>query len=281
LANIPGQAGRFLEKFGLATDDPIVASSDRLIDDLQELGLNAKEARILMYLVVRKHSTAADISRHNDIGRTEAYNFISGLVKKGIVFSTFDRPQKYYALPLGQALEHLIESHRLVLERLAASKKEYCEVMDRIAGSMVVSSPEDTGSYQVLSGENSINSAVRRMISYAQKELVFFISEKTCASLYHAGLIDEAVSAATGGRNIGVHMHTPCERVPEFLRGMSKRNFIVKAITATATDFILVDDREIVVIMQNEKADKAKLQGFYTNNAPIINVFRTFFDRTA
>ncbi|MGI0039794.1 MAG: helix-turn-helix domain-containing protein, partial [Nitrososphaera sp.] len=113
MATIPGQAERFLQKFGLPPDDPLVASYDMLMEDLYALGLNAKEAKILMYLVVRKQSTAADISRHNDIGRTEAYNFIAGLVKKGIVFSTFDRPQKYYALPLGQALDHLIESHRV------------------------------------------------------------------------------------------------------------------------------------------------------------------------
>ncbi|MGI0019170.1 MAG: TrmB family transcriptional regulator [Nitrososphaera sp.] len=278
MATIPGQAERFLQKFGLPPDDPLVASYDMLMEDLHELGLNAKEAKILMYLVVRKHSTAADISRHNDIGRTEAYNFISGLVKKGIVFSTFDRPQKYYALPLGQALDHLIESHRVVLERLEASKKQYCEEMDRISSSMVVSSPEETGSYQVLSGENSINSAIRRMISCAQKELVFFVSEKTCSSLYHAGLIDDVIGAA--GKSIAVHLHTPCERVSEFFAGASKKSLAIKTISATATDFILVDNREIVVVMQSEKADKAKLQGFYTNNAPIISVFRTFFDRT-
>lgn len=278
MATIPGQAERFLQKFGLPPDDPLVASYDMLVEDLHALGLNAKEAKILMYLVVRKQSTAADISRHNDIGRTEAYNFIAGLVKKGIVFSTFDRPQKYYALPLGQALDHLIESHQLVLERLAASKKQYCEAMDRISNSLVVSSPEETGSYQVLSGENSINSAIRRMISCANKELVFFVSEKTCSGLYHAGLIDDIIGAA--GKSIAVHLHTPCERVSEFFTGAPKKNLAIKTISATATDFILVDNREIVVVMQNEKTDKAKLQGFYTNNTSIINVFRTFFDRT-
>lgn len=281
MASTSEQAEKFLQKFGLPAEDPLIMSTyDKLFEDLQELGLNSKEAKILLYLIIRKHSSAADISRHNDIGRTEAYNFISNLMKMGIVFSTFDRPQKYYALPLEQVFDHLIESRKMVLDRLAESKSEYCQMLDKISSSIVVSEAEERESYQVLGGENSITSAIKRIIASAHKELVIFVGERTLMHFYHAGLIDDTLGAVS--RDVAVSLHTSCGRVSEFVNPDPRRdNLAIKTVPDTTSDFVIVDNREIVVIMQDDKVERPRMQGFYTNNVPIINVFRTFFEKTA
>lgn len=272
----------FLQKFGTSACDPsIYAIYDEVVAGLQELGLSVKEAKILVYLIIRKESTAADISRYNDIGRTEIYNYITGLMRKGVVFSTFDRPQKYYALPLEKALDHLIETRRGALQRLAESKVDYCSMLERLSCSMSLSSVEEKESYQILSGENSIISTVRRVILDAREEIMLLASEKTFASFYHTGIVDDLMGLAKKG--ITLRLQTSCKNVQDYIgTNLGGNNIVVNSgIEEKMVDFVLVDNKDIVVmLLGGGKSDKAKPHGFYTNNLPIISVFKTFFENT-
>jgi sugar-specific transcriptional regulator TrmB len=176
--------------------------------------------------------------------------------------------------------DHLIESRKMVLDRLAESKSEYRQMLDKISSSIVVSESEEKESYQVLSGENSITSAIKRIIAGAQKEIVFLVGEKTLMHFYHAGLIDDTLGAAS--RDIAVHLHTSCTRIGEFVNPDPRRsNVVIQTAPETNLDFVIVDNREIVAIMQADRADRSKMQGFYTNQIPIITVFRAFSEKTA
>ncbi|AIF84418.1 putative transcriptional regulator [Candidatus Nitrososphaera evergladensis SR1] len=279
---ILGQLNGFLQKFGTSTYDPsIYAMYDEVLAGLQELGLSAKEARILVYLIIRKQSTATDISRYNDIGRTETYNYITGLMRKGVVFSTFDRPQKYYALPLEKALDHLIETRRGALQRLAESKADYCSMLERLSRSMSLSSIEEKESYQILSGENSIISTVKRVILDAHEEIMLLVSEKTFASFYHTGIVDDLTALTK--RGISVHLQTSCKNIQDYIgTNLEGSNIVVNSgIEEKMVDFVLIDNKDIVVMLLGaSKSDKIKPHGFYTNNLPIISVFKTFFENT-
>lgn len=96
---------------------------EHLMDYLMKLDLTASEARVFWYLLTHGNSTASDVSRATGIQRTETYNYLSTLLAKGIVFSTFDRPQKYYSLSTNEAIGMLIQAKRNALK----------EVKDRFA----------------------------------------------------------------------------------------------------------------------------------------------------
>jgi sugar-specific transcriptional regulator TrmB len=274
---ILGQIGGFLEKFGVHIDDPLIyAAYDKILLGLQELGLALKEAKILIFLIIRKQSTAADISRYNDIGRTETYNHITNLMSKGMVFSNFDRPQKYYALPLDKAIDHLIEARRGTLQRLSESKTEYCRMLEQVSQNLTLSAVEEKNSYQILSGKNSLSSTVKRMVLDAKEELVMLLNEKTFVDFYHAGTIDDVVKLAKKG--IAVRLQTSCRNTQEYI-GTGQGNITINTIEDKMVNFVLVDSRDIVVMLLG-KTEKAKLHGFYTNNLPIISVFKTFFENT-
>jgi len=278
LESIIGQIGGFLEKFGVHLDDPLVYSVyDEVLLGLQELGLSVKEAKILVYLIIRKQSTAADVSRYNDIGRTETYNHITNLMSKGIVFSNFDRPQKYYALPLDKAIDHLIEARRGTLQRLSESKTEYCKMLERVSHSLTMPAVEEKNSYQILSGKNALISTVKRVILDAKKELVLLLNDKTFTDLYHAGIIDDAIGLAKKG--VTVRVQTSCKNVGEYVSKNPGNLTICAGMEEKLVNFVLVDNKDIVAMLLG-KSEKTKLHGFYTNNLPIISVFRTFFENT-
>src|SRR6185503_6751458 len=109
-----------------------------LIAELQKLDLTLNEARILLFLMTHGNSTASDVSRHTGIQRTETYNYISTLLSKGVVFSTFDRPQKYYALPIQEVIDCLVQTKQNALQTITEKKKGYQEMVDSIVSSTVV-----------------------------------------------------------------------------------------------------------------------------------------------
>ena len=109
------------------------------------LGLTTNEVRILMYLVTHGRTTASDVSRHTSIQRTETYNYVSRLVARGVVFSTFDRPQKYYALPIDQVIDLLVQTEQNALQSIAKKKTSYLEMFDSITSQKFKSKKKRSG----------------------------------------------------------------------------------------------------------------------------------------
>src|SRR5712692_1691181 len=144
-------------------EDELIASNPNseiethLVVELQKLDLTLNEARILLFLMTHGHSTASDVSRHTGIQRTETYNYISTLLAKGVVFSTFDRPQKYYSLPMQEVIDCLVETKKNALQLLSEKKKDYQEMIDKILNTTVIPEAEKKESYRIVMGENSIN----------------------------------------------------------------------------------------------------------------------------
>lgn len=271
-----GQIGSLMEKFGVPLKDPSIYSTyDDITNGLQELGLTPKEARILLYLIIRKNSTATDISSYNDIGRTEIYNYLTNLMKKGVVFSSFDRPQRYFSLTLDKAMDHLIEAKRSALQHLSDSRAAFQHVLDKISSAISVPQTEEKESYQVLYGENSLISAVKRMIPEAKAELLMLLGEKSFVGMYHAGVVDELAQLANKG--VKVSLKTSCRNVEEYIDPAKySGNLSVTTVPSdTEADFVLVDNKDIVVL----PSDKSKPSGFYTNNTPMISVFKAFFEK--
>ena len=99
---------RSYESNGFPVDFDSVPSSDfsptslgieRNRSLLESLKLNELESVVLVHLFLGGMQTASAISRSTGIQRTEIYNYLSGLLSKGVVVSTHDRPQKFYCDP--------------------------------------------------------------------------------------------------------------------------------------------------------------------------------------
>jgi sugar-specific transcriptional regulator TrmB len=127
---------------GLITGRPDTEIVDRLADELQKLDLTPNETRILLFLMTHGHSTASEVSRHTGIQRTETYNYISSLLAKGVVFSTFDRPQQYYTLTMQEVIDCLVETKRNALQQMSEKKIEYQQIIDKIISNIVIPEAE-------------------------------------------------------------------------------------------------------------------------------------------
>jgi HTH-type transcriptional regulator, sugar sensing transcriptional regulator len=246
--------------------------------ELQKLGLTFNEARIVLFLMLHKNSNANDISKYTKIQRTETYGYISSLLSKGLIFSTFDRPQKYYTPSMQEVIECLVLTKQSELNILSTKKQEYQQVVDRVANNMVTPSAETKDSYQVIMGENSINAKVKRMLSNAKEEITILVAERNLINFYRAEIIDFLIETATKGMR--VKLLTPCKNAVYYLtndNGEVSTSVSLKVLSNDVPiNFVLVDNKEIVVLLESPMK-KQDLGGFYTNNTSLVSAFGFIF----
>jgi sugar-specific transcriptional regulator TrmB len=258
-----------------ASETPDKDNEKGLISEFQKLDLTLNEARILVYLMTHGHSSASDISRYTGIQRTETYNYISGLLAKGIVFSTFDRPQKYYSMSLEEVVDCLLQSKRNALEAFESKKKEYMGMLDALVSNKVVKQ-EEKERYNVVMGENAINAKITRMLADAKEEAMVLLTDRNMVNFYHAGITDQLMELTTNG--VYVKLRTPCKNPDEYMAGHNNQvlcNVTKKAVPAS---FVLVDGKEIIVILESHPTKKSEVCGFYTNNLALVSVFKFLFE---
>ncbi len=256
-----------------------------LIAELQKLDLTLNEARVLVFLMTHGNTTASDISRHTGIQRTETYNYISTLLAKGVVFSTFDRPQKYYSLPINEVIDCLVQTKQNALNTIAEKKKNYQEMIDSLTRAIIVPESDKKESYQIVMGENSINAKIKKLLAEAKQEVVVLVTDRNLVNLYHAEITDYLIQLTTKG--IQCKLRTPCKNANDYIGGENGNNnnnntgapFSLKTIDkAVPVNFVLVDNKDIIVLLENNSFKKSEMCGFYTNSLSMIPIFRFIFD---
>lgn len=266
---------------GIDENLEVVNSYSQLDDlgvELQKLGLTFNEARIILFLMIHKNSNANDISKHTKIQRTETYGYISSLLAKGLIFSTFDRPQKYSTLSMQEVIDCMVQTKQSELNILSTKKQEYQQVVDRVANNMVAPCSEEKESYQVIMGENSINAKVKRMLASAKEEITVLVTERNLINFFRAEIIDFLIQTATKGMR--VKLLTPCKNAVYYLtndNGEVSTSVSLKVLSNDVPiNFVLVDNKEIVVLLESP-TKKQDLGGFYTNNTSLVSAFGFIF----
>jgi len=267
----------------LKVTNPNQDVENNLIVELQKLDLTLNEARILLFLMTHGNSTASDVSRNTGIQRTETYNYISTLLAKGVVFSTFDRPQKYYSLPINETIDCLVQTKQNALQSITEKKKSYQEMVESIVNSTVVAESDKKESYQIVMGENSINAKIKRMLAEAKEEVTILVTDRNLVNFYHAEITDQLIQLTTKG--VHVKLRTPCKNANEYItsedseRGKGGNSISLKTTAKVVpVNFVLVDKKDIILLLESNSLKKSELCGFYTNNLSMISVFRFIFD---
>lgn len=270
-----------MDEFKVSNPNSEIENS--LISELQKLDLTLNEARILLFLMTHGNSTASDVSRHTGIQRTETYNYISTLLSKGVVFSTFDRPQKYYSLQMDEVIDCLVQTKQNALQSIAEKKKGFQEMVDAIVSNTVVHESDKKESYQIVMGENSINSKIKRMLADAKEEVTILVTDRNLVNFYHAEITDQLIQLTSKG--IRVKLRTPCKNATDYINGENEEGrkgssgiSLKTTAKVVPVNFVLVDNKDIILLLESNSFKKSELCGFYTNNLSMISVFRFIFD---
>lgn len=96
--------------------------TNKLQKKLLEYGLTQNQTKVYLFLEKNGSKTAIEISRSENIPRTETYQLLNALQDKGIVTALFRKPRRFNAISFEEGIQILIVSQSNHLNQLATQK---------------------------------------------------------------------------------------------------------------------------------------------------------------
>jgi len=240
-------------------------------ESLSKFGLLKNEAKIYLYLARFGGQKAQRVSEALSIHRTETYKILRRLEKMGLIYRILDKPVKFVALPIDQALSNLIEIKKQRLMLLEKTKEELVKLWNSLPCPMENSEAEKE-SFQILKGMLRINAKASEIIRKAKKEVFIVATDDKLFQMFHSGVLDELKK---NSRRINVKLLTNYSL---------KSHFIVKKIQLNEKEFsytelnipsfILVDEEELLFFLEDHINNKKEFRAMWTNQKEIIKALR-------
>lgn len=92
--------------------------------ELQEIGLNEKEAKVYLANLELGQSTVQEIAKKADVNRATAYFIIEGLMKKGLISSFHKGKKQYFISADPDRLVEVLEQEKYTIEKREENLKK-------------------------------------------------------------------------------------------------------------------------------------------------------------
>ncbi|TLY10669.1 MAG: hypothetical protein E6K88_03450 [Thaumarchaeota archaeon] len=256
---------------------------NEIIAQLSKLDLSPNEAKILLYLMIYNSSTASEIAKLSGVARTDSYYYLSSLLAKGVLRTTFDRPQRYQALSYREAVEHLIKVKTANLGSVSEKKDYYHGLIGQILDKVVQHKETDKDVYQVVVGKEPLVAKIDSLIKTAKKEITLLLSEEEIMILYRNNLIDELHKSVS--RGVKVNIKTPSTNISNYIKSEvdTEQKISLEVINNSSPVGCMIFDGEemITFIESNTKGFRdSGIRVFYTNNRKLISAFKVTTEKS-
>jgi sugar-specific transcriptional regulator TrmB len=256
-----------------------IAEAERtILAELTRLDLSQNEAKVLFNLMIRKNLTVTELATHTGIARTEVYRYLESLLSKGVVHTTFDRPQRYYAMPYKDTIDQLVQIRMSALRSVSEKKDDVNKLVDSLMNSVVQNAENENDAYQVIIGEDALIAKVVRMIAKAEREVVITVHHEELIMLNRHDVFVHLRKLASKG--IQVKIKTSFERASELVNAKGKGQISIERISAPLSlSCMICDEAEMVIFLGKGKVAQQKAKVFYTNSKLMVAAFRIVIDR--
>jgi sugar-specific transcriptional regulator TrmB len=102
-----------------------------VVERLQTFGVNETEARLYLTLLNSGAETVGELVEVTGIVRADVYKTLNGLLDKGMIEESTERPTKYCAVPIESALDAAVMKQAYHLRQMERSKQELVELVNR------------------------------------------------------------------------------------------------------------------------------------------------------
>ena len=220
-------------------------SAEQAIELLQQLGLKEYEARCFVGLTRLDTGTAKRLSEITEVPRTRVYDAIRVLEAQGLVEIQHSSPQRFRAVPLGEATETLRDQYEERVERLSQSLEDV----------EAVGEGDESPVQQVwaMAGRDAIENRTNQLLGQADDEIVFVVGD---GSLLTEELIDSLNAVPSGVELLVGALTEPLEA--EIRRGVPEATTFVSGLEwmhgerateeATAIGRLLLVDRSTILV---------------------------------
>jgi sugar-specific transcriptional regulator TrmB len=252
-------------------------------DTLSRFGLLKNEIRVYLYLARSGEKKASEIAEAISLHRTETYRILRDLEKKGIVFSAFEKPLKFTAVPLEKAMELLIEAQKMRIKLLEEEKVGLVELWLSMPKPRVEDSRREI--FQILEGEQQMIIKANDLLKKAKSELRIFAPGEYLAQLYHSDFTDNLERSS---KRIRIKLLTDDSLKGKFfLEKMKSSNHDYRVVDVKNLPcFMISDEKELLMVIQkgDERQDgsdrkKPRVVALWTNYDAFVETMQVLFSK--
>ena len=250
-------------------------SADELKQELLKFDLTSNQSKVYIFLGKYGSKTAPEVCKALKIARTESYQLLASLQKKGIVSATFGHPIKFSALPLTKAIKTLVNVEKERVRSLEKQEKTIIKLWDSIPDFLREKTDEQENRFQMLQGSNPINAKLREMISEAKEEIVVLGSEKDYLRFYHSEILDNLSAQKCNAKVI-----TSCtEKTQYIFDNMDKKQ--IKCMPKSIQDklcLVMKDSNEMIFFTKKDDQSLQNTTAMWTDSSSMIYSMKVLFD---
>ena len=260
------------------------AYSDQLLtieETLSRFGLLKNEIKVYLHLARAGEMKAGEIAEAISLHRTETYRILRDLEKRGVVFSIFEKPLKFTAVPLDKAIDLLVDAQKIKIKLLEQEKPNLVELWQSMPQPKVANQKKEL--FQMLEGEQQVLMKANELLERTEKEFKVFASADYLGQLYYSDFSDQLKNRAN---KVNITLVTDSSLKSAYFIGqlewLSESNRI--ADEQNLPCFMISDDKEVLITFhdkepQNEEDAKKKYKtaAIWTNYSAFIKILKVLF----
>jgi sugar-specific transcriptional regulator TrmB len=158
-------------------------------ETLTRFGLLKNEIKVYLYLARAGEKKAGEIAEAISLHRTETYRILRDLEKKGILFSVFEKPLKFTAVPLDKAIDLLVDTQKMRIKLLEKEKTNLVELWLSMPQPKMEKAKKEL--FQMLEGEQQVVLKADELLERTEKEFQIFAPDDYLAQLYYSDFTDK------------------------------------------------------------------------------------------
>lgn len=252
-----------------------------LIKKIKDFGLNSYEAKIWTALLSRGVSSAGELSDISNVPRSRTYDVLESLEKKGFIIMKLGKPIKYMAISPTEVIN-------VIKKKIKEESVKQEQQMEDLKNSQILTelSTLHTQGIDTVDPTDLVGLLKNRDNIYGYMDSVIKSAEKTiCIMTSHEGLVrkSEALKrtfkkATEKGVQIKVLVpqHKDTEKLSAELKGVAD----VKTIQNIQARFILVDDKQLIFMITDDKdVHPAYDVGVWVNTPYFASAMKEMFDQ--
>ena len=252
-------------------------------ETLAQFGLLKNEIKVYLYLARVGEKKAGEIAEAISLHRTETYRILRDLEKKGILFSVFEKPLKFTAVPLDKAIDLLVDAQKMRIKLLEKEKTNLLELWLSMPQVKVEKTKKEL--FQMLEGEQQVVLKADELLERAEKEFQIFAPDEYLAQLYYSDFTDKLKKKQ---EELDITLLT--ENSPKsnfFIEQMEWPKEKLGIVEAQSVPCFMISDKKELLIafhendVTNESGDKKKFKtaALWTNYSAFVWTLQMLFTK--
>ena len=249
-------------------------------ETLAHFGLLKNEIRVYLHLARSGEKKAGEIAEAIQLHRTETYRILRDLEKKGIVFSIFEKPLKFTAVPLDKAIDLLVDAQKIKIKLLEQEKPSLVELWRSMPQPKVESLKKEL--FQMLEGEQQVLMKANELLDRTEETFQIYASADYFSELYYNDFSDKLKIQAN---KVQVSVATDNSLKSAYFLGQMKWLGDSHRITEDSSlpCFMISDKREVLIAFHektqgdDDGKKKVRTAAIWTNYSALVNTLLTLF----